>query len=140
MYVENNQDEEKNGLHILVVDDDLGMLEVTALLLDRQGYMVTRAAGSSEALMILKEEHTLFDLVLTDYNMPVVNGIDLAMSIRELSVDLPVILYTGKKDIINESLKERAKISAIASKPCTVNRLDEIIKDVISGKKRKYVM
>jgi two-component system, cell cycle sensor histidine kinase and response regulator CckA len=140
MNIADSQNEEKNGLHILVVDDDPGMLEVTALLLDHQGYVVTRAAGSSEALMILKEEHTLFDIVLTDYNMPVVNGIDLAMSIRELSDDLPVILYTGKNDLINETLLERAKISVVASKPCTVNMLDEIIKDVINEKKQKYAM
>jgi two-component system chemotaxis response regulator CheY len=140
MNITDNQNEEKNGFRILVVDDDPGMLEVTALLLGHEGYNVTKAVGSSEALIILKEEHTLFDLVLTDYNMPVINGIDLAMSIRELSDELPVILYTGKNDNINDMLKEKARISAVATKPCTVNRLDKIIKDVISEKGRKYVM
>lgn len=140
MNITDSQNEEKNGFRILVVDDDPAMLEVTALLLGHEGYNVTRAVGSSEALTILKTDHEIFDVVLTDYSMPVINGIDLAMSIRELTNDLPVILYTGKNDNINDMLKEKARISAVASKPCTVSRLDEIIKNVISEKKQRYVM
>lgn len=119
-------------LRILVVDDDAGMLEITARLLDHQGYLVTPAIGSKEAINLLKEKPGAFDAVLTDYGMPVVDGIELAIMIKELSINIPFILYTGKNVFLDEKRMDQIGITEIANKPCRIDELNSIIKKAIN--------
>lgn len=120
--------------HILVVDDDPEMLEITVLLLNHQGYLVTPASSSKEAITKIKENPDGFNALLTDYSMPFINGIELAKFIKELSVDIPVILYTGKIDHIDETQIGQIGISEVAKKPCKIDELDSIIKRAINKK------
>ena len=134
-----NKDHNKNmnRMHILVVDDDPGMLEITLLLLGHQGYLVTPAACSKEAIGMVKENPGGFDAILTDYGMPVIDGVELAIMIKELSIDIPVILYTGKIDYIDEERLARMGITEIAKKPCKIDELDSVIKRAIKRSMRK---
>ena len=130
-----DQNEKLNRVHILVVDDDPGMLEITARLLNLQGYLVTPAIGSKEAISILKEKPDGFDAVLTDYGMPVVDGIELAIMIKELSINIPFILYTGKNVFLDETRMDQIGITEIANKPCKIDELNSIIKKAINKQK-----
>ena len=82
---------------ILVVDDDLSMREFLKILLDRAGYDVTVAASGEDALGQLEE--TLPDLVMTDLNMPGINGIELLNQVKaraaRAETDVEVILVTA---------------------------------------------
>ena len=120
------------AIRLLLVDDDINVLELTSQLLFRQGYIVTPATGSSEAITILKNNHRAYDVVVTDFCMPDKNGIELALMIRELSADIPVILHTGKIDLVDEREVAQACISEIITKPYKIDELDEIIKKVIN--------
>ena len=126
-------------IRLLLVDDDVNLLETLSRLLYRRGYIVTPATGGNEALAILRENHKTFDIVLTDYSMPIINGFELALMIWELLPDIPIILHTGKIDLVDERQIAKAGVAEIIIKPYKVNDLDKIIKKVIGeteGKNR----
>lgn len=80
---------------ILVVDDEYSSLEVLVLLLEQQGYVVVSASDGVEALAKLPAATP--DLVLTDYMMPKMNGLELCERMRrdDGMKNIPVILMSG---------------------------------------------
>jgi DNA-binding NtrC family response regulator len=92
---------------VLVVDDDAGMRKSLAIMLRRDGYAVTEAAGGQEALDQLGRE--VFDLVVADLNMEV-SGLEVLRHVRRASLDLEVILMTGYGTI--EAAVEAMKLGA----------------------------
>jgi DNA-binding NtrC family response regulator len=82
---------------ILVVDDAPETLEVLQRNLTSKGYHVFTASGVAEALRILDAEH--IDLVITDYKMPRVDGLDLVRHVRENLKDSEVMVITGYASI-----------------------------------------
>ncbi len=81
-------------ISVLHVDDDPGVLDITKNWLERGSIRVTDVKDPEEALNKLEGDHD-FDLVLSDYKMPGMNGLDLLKRIRE-NWDLPFIIFTGK--------------------------------------------
>jgi len=91
---------------VLVVDDSITVRRVTQRLLQREGYRVALAADGLQALERLQEERPA--LVLSDIEMPRMDGFDLARNIRadEALADLPIIMITSR---IAEKHREHAK-------------------------------
>lgn len=80
---------------LLYVDDEPTLLEIGTIFLERTGeFSVTTATGVEEALRSL--ESTSCDLVISDYQMPERDGIELLQEIRSRYPDLPFILFTGR--------------------------------------------
>jgi CheY-like chemotaxis protein len=79
--------------NVLLVDDNQDGLLVRRALLEEQGFQVAIASNGEEGLKLFKEGH--FDVVVTDYRMPVMTGIELIRKIRELKPLLPVVLLSG---------------------------------------------
>jgi DNA-binding NtrC family response regulator len=124
-------DGDSGRTRILFVDDDAALLEITVLLLNRQGYLVTPFIDSKEAISNFRESPDAFDVVLTDYCMPDIDGIKLTRMVKELVYDIPVILHTGKIDLVDEKEAARAGITQIITKPYKISELDEIIRKFI---------
>lgn len=87
----------KTKHRILVVDDALETLEVLQRNLASQGYQVYTALGVNEALQVL--DTVAVDLIITDYKMPQVNGLDLVRHVRENLKDAEVMMITGYASI-----------------------------------------
>ena len=83
---------------VLLVDDDDEVREVTAGILADAGYMVTTAADGSSALAVLELEARKVGLVIADYAMPGMTGLELLTAIRRRSPDMPMLLATGYAD------------------------------------------
>ncbi|MBP0590324.1 response regulator [Paraburkholderia sp. LEh10] len=83
---------------ILVVDDDALIATSTAYLLEDLGHDVIEANSGAKALEILREGHKV-DLLITDYSMPKMTGVQLADAARELRPGLPILLATGYADL-----------------------------------------
>jgi DNA-binding NtrC family response regulator len=83
--------------NILVVDDKDFMRESISEVLRRKGYDVKTASGGHEAMEIFTRE--LFDLVISDYKMPQMNGVELLQSIKNINPDVPFLIFTGFGDI-----------------------------------------
>jgi CheY-like chemotaxis protein len=105
---------------ILVVDDDPVVCESLAMLLDDCGYAVAIANSGSEALPQIQSSR--FDLVLTDYRMPVMDGEQLAEQIKGLSPELPVILVTG-----SPHTRTTPQIARVLQKPFSLQQLREAV-------------
>jgi DNA-binding NtrC family response regulator len=93
---------------ILVVDDDETLVDILSQLLTRFGYEVLSACNRKRGLDLFMENR--FDTVITDYDMPGMDGITLADRIKKTSPATLVILMTGHD---RESLTEKIKNSAV---------------------------
>src|SRR5687768_17426581 len=82
---------------VLVVEDQAALCRVYALVLEHAGYSVVQAPDAEHAIDALTTGR--YDVVLTDINMPGMNGIELLRRIRERSLDIPVLLMTGNPTV-----------------------------------------
>jgi CheY-like chemotaxis protein len=80
---------------ILLVEDEMGVRETTARILDRAGYDVTAVATPDEALMRFTERPAAVDLVITDIVMPGMHGPELTERLLTQRPDLPVVFVSG---------------------------------------------
>ena len=94
--------------HILVVDDSPTQLRQIQFLLEKEGYVVQTAMDGVEALSSIEEHVPL--VVVTDLQMPEMNGLELVASLKGTMPSLPVILTTsqGSEEIANQALKAGA--------------------------------
>jgi CheY-like chemotaxis protein len=100
---------------ILVVDDDISNLLLFRLLLEFEGFDVATASDGIKALETL--ENSDFRMVITDFNMPKMSGLELAVKVREQHPQIDVVLVTANElSAIVEDAAE-AGISRIVSKP-----------------------
>jgi PAS domain S-box-containing protein len=114
---------------ILVVDDDKAVLRTTLRLLEALGYSVVPAASGGEALRMIADGLEI-ELVLSDFAMPEMTGVELAKSIHTTRPELPVILVTS--DSNREILKEFGDEVLILHKPYTEDELMEKIARVFN--------
>lgn len=83
--------------HILIIDDEAGLRQTLARILQRADFEVTTVASGKEALAIVQQHR--FDLVYLDIRMPDMNGLDVLKSVHEQFPELPVILFTAQPDL-----------------------------------------
>ena len=83
----------KENLRILVVDDEKDYCEVLKMILENNGYVVETCFNGKEALDILEERS--FDVVVSDLNMPVMDGFELLKNIKEREYDTEVLILTA---------------------------------------------
>jgi DNA-binding NtrC family response regulator len=131
--------------HILIIDDDEGLVHFLSRFFQRKGFDVTVCLDGQEALKTVSENG--FDLILLDYKMPGINGLDLLSEIRRIELKTPVILMTayGTTDLAIETMKrgaydyltkpfDRKDLSRIVTEALGVNRqMKERIRIVASS-------
>ena len=124
-------------IKILVVDDELSMREFLSILLEREGYHVSTAASAEEALRLM--ESSLFDLVLSDVNMPGLNGIELLTRIKKRSPETGVLMITAFS--ASEQAVEAMKLGAYdyIAKPFKIEEIKQLVLNALEkqGLKRE---
>jgi two-component system cell cycle response regulator CpdR len=120
---------------VLIVDDEESMRMLVARAIAMDGHDIATAQDGAEALEILSDEQGAFDLLLTDIQMPVMDGIALALAVARDFPDLTILLMTGFAD-----QRERASgLSAIAhdviTKPFTVADIRTAVADALTVRK-----
>ena len=86
-----------SGGHILIIDDEAGLRQMMARVLQRAGYEVTTAANGKDGLALASE--LTFDLLYLDIRMPGLNGLEVLKIIHAKFPDLPVVLFTAQPDV-----------------------------------------
>jgi len=102
--------EKLGSLRVLLVDDDILVSMGAADMLLDLGHSVTEAQSGAHALKLF-ESDPAFDVVMTDYAMPGMNGLDLALRIRQINPKLPIILATGYAELPPHKAVEFARLS-----------------------------
>ncbi|MCM2257803.1 MAG: EAL domain-containing protein [Vicinamibacteria bacterium] len=121
--------------HVLLVDDDRDLVDVTRELLEDGGYQVTPAADGEAALRELAVGG--HDLVVTDVGMPGLNGVDVLKAVRARDHDLPVVFLTGNPSL--ETAIEAVHLGAqrYLLKPVAANDLLATVADAVAEGQRR---
>ena len=116
-----------DGKLILVVDDDAPVGESIAAFLERLGAEVSVCIDPREALEIIEEDPGLWSLIVSDYNMPGMNGGQLAKSARETDPDLPFLIVTALARKLSDPNLNDDVIAGLLAKPVDLNALAYLI-------------
>jgi CheY-like chemotaxis protein len=121
------------GETILVVDDEPSIREIAEVLLVRNGYDVVVADDGPAALAVFAQRKGEIALVLTDFLMPLMNGLALARIVRKMNPSAKVILSTGREEDCGSEELSAVGIAAALTKPYTQVTLLRTIDRVLHG-------
>lgn len=96
--------------HILYLDDDDTLVFLVRRLLERRGYRVTAFTSQTEAIDAVRDDPEGFQLLLTDFNMPGMSGLEVAKAVLEINPHLPVAVASG---YITDELQAEAKAAGV---------------------------
>jgi len=120
---------------VLIVDDEESMRLLVGRAIAMDGHEITTAADGAEALEILSLADSRFDLLLTDIQMPIMDGIALALASARDFPELTILLMTG----FAEQRERASGLSAIAhdviSKPFSVADIRTAVADALASRK-----
>jgi PAS domain S-box-containing protein len=122
---------EGEGRHILYIDDDESILFLVERLLGRRGFKVSAFSDQQAALTALRADPAAFSIVLTDYNMPGLSGLDVARAVRAIRPDMPLALASG---FITDELRAEAAtigVTELIFKPNAVAEYCEAIERLV---------
>jgi len=108
---------------ILLVDDEKEVRETFAQMLTYLGYTVFSCISSSEALEVFKKSPEQFDLLITDQTMPRMPGLQLALEVKRIRPELPVLLCSGFGDVIQSEEASKLGIQEVIMKPATASEI-----------------
>ena len=111
---------------VLIVDDKHVQLKTLRRALRTRGYQVVEAISGKQALDHIEKNKDI-DIVITDYAMPEMNGIELLQKIRKTSKSIPVILMTayGDKDLVIKAMHYQC--TGFIDKPFDIDELLDVV-------------
>jgi CheY-like chemotaxis protein len=109
---------EVRGERILIVEDEAPLRACLRMMLELEGHQVTEASNGFEALNLFNIGE--FHLVITDFEMPVMQGNQLAVAIKLLAPSLPILMITGSGRAHRDA---RNPVDALLAKPFTATDL-----------------
>ncbi len=98
-------------MNILLIDDEPNLLTLLKRPLIKHGYTITEAHNGEQGWKLFLDGSHRFDVIVTDVNMPVLDGIELLKRLREKDYDIPVIMMTGCDD--TQTLIQILRLGAI---------------------------
>lgn len=121
---------------VLIVDDQPDVAAIAGEMLARMGYDVDLAAAGDVAIDLLREKPGHYDLVLSDYSMPEMTGVELATAINDDFPGLPVIIMTGYgRKRLEREMKDHPAIVTMIRKPLDRVQLSHIIAQTIAKRR-----
>jgi len=120
------------GHCILVVEDNEDVGQFSTELLRDLGYAIKWVASAKEALAALAEDELAFDLVFSDVIMPGMNGVELAVVVRERYPGLPVVLTSGYSSVLADNAHRGFEL---IQKPYSVEALSRTLRKAISERR-----
>ena len=125
------------GQKILVVDDSLAWLRLAREILTAGGYEVHPCEHPPDALSLLKENSQQFDLVITDLQMPYLDGIDLAAKLLKINPGLPVLLTSAAILQMPSEKLQCLGIRDFLIKPWDRKQLFSVIRQALASKQSR---
>ncbi len=123
-----------NGERVLLVEDEPSLAAMGRRRLEALGYRATVVSEPVRALETFRAAPGDFDLVLSDYLMPGMVGIDLAREIHNVRPDVPIVMLTGFIEDLPDETIRAAGIRKLVAKPATLSELGEALREVLAAR------
>ncbi len=123
----------KGDARVLFIDDEPVLVKLGKQMLEKLGYTASATASAIDALSLIKKEPNRFDLVITDMTMPDIHGTQLALKIKKVNQQIPIVLATGFTNLNQSEHPNPDSIDAILPKPIEINTLSQTISQVLSA-------
>ncbi len=118
---------------ILLVDDAPDVLIIHGTLLKKMQHEITTAENGQQALDIFLQAEQPFDLIITDFHMPVLNGLEFIKQVRKKSADIPIILITAFGE--DKQLQQASKHNVhLLHKPVTLEKLNSCMQMLLANR------
>jgi CheY-like chemotaxis protein len=116
---------------ILLVDDEPAILNLLTHVLQDAGYACDVARDGAEGLRVFQQKAAEIAAVLTDFNMPAMNGFDLVRAIRAIDPGMKVILSSGSLGESETTIAAELQVNAILHKPWTPEQVLACVNQVV---------
>jgi CheY-like chemotaxis protein len=120
---------------VLIADDEDSMRALVARAIAMDGHETVTAQDGAEALEILTRERGAFDLLLTDIQMPIMDGIALALSAARDFPELTILLMTGFADQRERASNLAAIAHDVITKPFSVADIRTAVADALASRR-----
>jgi len=127
--VEHHPNQARGQGHVLFVDDEQMIVDLAQRMLQRLGYKVSCFTNPWLAVQAFEKDPHGFDVVITDYTMPNLTGLELAQKMLACRPSLPIVINTGNKDRVDKEILEELETVRIASKPFDLQQLARLVQD-----------
>jgi CheY-like chemotaxis protein len=118
---------------ILVVDDEPYVCDAVRMMLAFDGHKVETASSAKEALAMFDKDK--YDVVITDYAMPLMKGDELAAAIKQRAPGQPVVLITAYAEMLRSAETPLVGVDFIVSKPFLLENLREAIEKMTASRR-----
>jgi CheY-like chemotaxis protein len=118
------------GVRVMLIDDEVDLLEVLAEELSDFGFEVTAVDNGRDAIRVA--QHERFDVAITDFKMPDMDGLQTAVALKKLDPQLPIIMATGyASKAAMLALGPRQILVGLLLKPFALDQVLEIVQHVL---------
>ncbi|MCK5080642.1 MAG: response regulator [Candidatus Moranbacteria bacterium] len=119
-----------SGERILVVDDEKAIRDILSMFLPKEGYDFKLAVNGEDALLAIGESAGNFDLIISDIDMPRMNGIEMAQNITR---KIPIIFMSGRPSSLERvRLTNLPNFAGAVGKPFSLEDLSNMIKKTLA--------
>ena len=122
---------------VLFVDDEKPLVDIGKEMLTELGFDVVARTSSVEALEAFRNRPKSFDMVITDYSMPNMTGLQLARELLKLRPGLPILLCTGFSEAVSKDRVRALGISDLVMKPILRSKLIESVSRLLDNQNEK---
>ena len=122
----------ENGKTILVIDDEELLIKICEMMLKRLGHKVFKAYSGSEGLKIFETNKNQIDLIISDLNMPEMDGQEVVDKLRKIDHHVKVLLSSGALSDLDEKEVINRGFDGFIKKPYNINTLSEKINEILN--------
>ena len=117
---------------ILLIDDEETVINISEMMLKRLGYSVIKAHNGYDGLKLFKENKSKIDLVISDLEMPKMNGKELMDKLRKIEPQIKIMLSSGALTDADEKNVMNKGFNGFLKKPYNMNTLCEKMAEIIN--------
>ena len=122
----------RRGKTILLIDDEPMVTDICELMLKELGHNVIKAHSGSEGIQLYEANRNRIDLIISDFNMPAMNGQEVVEKLRTRGHHVRVLLSTGGYSVQDEKSAVSRGFDGFLRKPYTITTLSEKIAESLN--------
>ena len=120
------------GKTILLIDDEPMVTDVCEMMLKKLGHKVLKAHSGSEGIKLYESNRNQIDIIISDLNMPEMNGQEVVDKLRIMDHNIKVLLSSGGLSVAEENKVVSRGFNGFLKKPYNMNTLSEKIAEILN--------